>query len=346
MFQTSIILYLQSLATEGLTGSMNAITTLGDDKLQAGIILLVLFGFSFRKGMLLTQLFMWTGIVTDGFKALFNMPRPTFVHSDIKNLQHNEYDLTPFFSPGSKSFFSGIDPDILAAFRIRNDESWGFPSGHVSSSVALWGGLASLFNKKFLYWLAAILAILVALSRMFLGRHFLGDVLGGILLAVIILCSVFIVRRYWGFMVEPHSAGAQADLLPNLAFYTFWFGIPLALGVIYPDVFGKFSGFLIGLNSAYLLLSRGDLPEDEGSWIIRTARVLISILLYFLAYGLWSLFAEITSLDSVPFFDKFMESVVILFTCILGTVKLCIRLGLYKMSGLKSQSMEPENKPD
>ena len=58
MFQTNIIIYFQSWAADGLVAIMDAITTLGDDKYQAGILMLILFGVSFRKGMLLVQLFM------------------------------------------------------------------------------------------------------------------------------------------------------------------------------------------------------------------------------------------------------------------------------------------------
>jgi len=343
MFQADIILYLQSWATDGLIIIMNAITTLGDDKYQAGILMLILFGVSFRKGMLLVQLFMWTGILTDGLKQLFNLPRPTYVHGSIKNLQHNEFDHTPFTSQGSETFFGGIDSEVLAGFRSANNKEWGFPSGHVSSVVALWGGLALLFQKKFLYWLAAGISVLVALSRMFLGRHFLGDVLGGILLSVIIISAVYLVTRCWGFMVQPLASVTLSRLFPKLVYYAFWFGIPFTLGVLFPEVLGKFSGFLLGLNSAYMILALGDLPADDGSWIKRTARVLISLLLYFSAYGLWNLFTELTGLDSVPLFDCFLESAVIMFVCVLGTAKLCLKLGLYTTGSLSSRDMEPES---
>jgi membrane-associated phospholipid phosphatase len=225
---------------------MTTLTSLGDDKFLAIVLLLVMFSISFRKGILLTQIFMWVGLATNGMKAYFNMPRPPFVHADIQNLQHGEFDTTPFTSAGSESFLGAMDPEVLAAFQARNDQSWGFPSGHVSSTVALWGGIALLFRRKVLYWLAAILTILVALTRMYLGRHFLGDVFGGILLGVGILWLAHLIMTRWPFLVQPLKHKQFTRLLPVIIYYAFWIVVPLLLAIFSPEVFGKLAGYLFG----------------------------------------------------------------------------------------------------
>ena len=51
----------------------------------------------------------------------------------------------------------------------------------------MWGGLAVLFRKRGLAWLAPLFVALIAFTRMYLGVHFLADVLGGILLGGLML---------------------------------------------------------------------------------------------------------------------------------------------------------------
>ena len=78
---------------------------------------------------------------------------------------------------------------------------YGFPSGHVQSLAILLMAFASRFREAWL-WLLTIVGVLVmALSRVYLGVHFLHDVLAGMLLAVIILLGVevwkhFLAKRY------------------------------------------------------------------------------------------------------------------------------------------------------
>lgn len=83
-----------------------------------------------------------------------------------------------------------------------------FPSGHTSTAAALWGYLG---YRRLLPWAVAIVPpLLVAISRFYLGVHYIGDVLGGILLAVIVVGLVSLIwspierwleRRSFGFFL-------------------------------------------------------------------------------------------------------------------------------------------------
>jgi membrane-associated phospholipid phosphatase len=65
-----------------------------------------------------------------------------------------------------------------------------FPSGHTAATLVLWGALAVLASERarsalvrnLLLILAVVLPLLVAVSRLYRGMHYLSDVLGGLLL--------------------------------------------------------------------------------------------------------------------------------------------------------------------
>jgi membrane-associated phospholipid phosphatase len=67
-----------------------------------------------------------------------------------------------------------------------------FPSGHIATATAIWGWLA--LRRLVSWWFAVPLIILVAISRLYLGVHFVGDVLGGILLGVLVF---LLIDRFW-----------------------------------------------------------------------------------------------------------------------------------------------------
>lgn len=60
-----------------------------------------------------------------------------------------------------------------------------FPSGHVYATVGPWGLLYALGFVPF--WVPALATALVGLGRIYLGTHYLGDVLGGIILGVLLV---------------------------------------------------------------------------------------------------------------------------------------------------------------
>ena len=81
---------------------------------------------------------------------------------------------------------SRIIPDKVA---IKDAGGYSFPSGHVMDSTPIYGGLAVLCRKKaaFISWLCALMIILTALSRNYLGVHTPQDVVIGALMAIFAL---------------------------------------------------------------------------------------------------------------------------------------------------------------
>ena len=92
-------------------------------------------------------------------------------------------------------------PDI--ANRLIDETSFGFPSGHATASMIFWVALLILLGRVLILQenpLAAgllrilffIFAILIGLSRLYLGVHYPSDVFGGWMLAAMLLVLFFV----------------------------------------------------------------------------------------------------------------------------------------------------------
>jgi membrane-associated phospholipid phosphatase len=182
MFQTEPIIYLQSHGTPWFTFLMILITTLGSSAFLGAITIIITFGIDFKRGFLLFQLLMWTGLVTEVLKLLVAFPRPDFVDNKVLNLEYGVKNTSPFKGNGPEGIFELPDKQILKAFRLQEAftlSSFGFPSGHVSLTTALWGGSAAIFDSRIIRIFTPFMIVIIAFSRVYLGRHFIEDVLGG-----------------------------------------------------------------------------------------------------------------------------------------------------------------------
>lgn len=82
-----------------------------------------------------------------------------------------------------------VDRPSSAQVRVYDDVPLGsFPSGHVFTATAAWGLL--WVRRRVSLWVTALVVLGVAVSRLFLGAHFLGDVIAGVLLGAALV---------WGF---------------------------------------------------------------------------------------------------------------------------------------------------
>ncbi len=89
-----------------------------------------------------------------------------------------------------KTLISRERPADVAYYVV---EHFSFPSGHATTAIALYGILAYFLyrhyhthaQRQLLLWLAAILILLVGFSRIYLGVHYLSDVLAGFLLGAL-----------------------------------------------------------------------------------------------------------------------------------------------------------------
>jgi membrane-associated phospholipid phosphatase len=73
---------------------------------------------------------------------------------------------------------------------LADETSFGIPSGHAQNAVVVWGLLAAWIRKTWAWVVAILLMLMIGLSRLYLGVHFLGDVLVGWLVGALILWAI------------------------------------------------------------------------------------------------------------------------------------------------------------
>lgn len=72
-----------------------------------------------------------------------------------------------------------------------------FPSGHTMAGFALMSLLSIYIRNTYLTILFFVVAVLVGLSRIYLGHHFMEDVLFGSIVGVVVSYIVFALLRKW-----------------------------------------------------------------------------------------------------------------------------------------------------
>lgn len=323
---------------------------MGSAAFFAGIIIITTFGIDFKKGFLLFQLLLWTALITETFKALIAFPRPDFVDSRVLNLEDGIKNTSPFSGNGETGFFKVPDREVLEAFRLQEplpNSPFGFPSGHVALTTVLWGGTSSVFNSRTISRLAPAAVLLVAFSRIYLGRHFLGDLLGGAVLGLIILVT------FTSFLKSP----LKDDLFnmenfepvfrqKNLFFYSIMFVVPVLLTTL-SLVSGEVAGFLLGTNTAYLLIIRKGLPKDTGDAGQRATRVFIALMLFgvstlvldvgFVTVGT----ASYPGVTLIEFLKAFIPALTIWVSA-----AICTKLDLYGRDEVIENPLGVEKQPD
>lgn len=87
---------------------------------------------------------------------------------------------------------------------VFNETSFSFPSGHATVALAFYGFLGYLLwrkkkqplEKRVVLILTTLVILLVGFSRLYLGLHYLSDVIGGYLISTIwLLIGIIIMKR-------------------------------------------------------------------------------------------------------------------------------------------------------
>lgn len=166
-FEVDIIVGLQSVASDGLTTFFQLVSLLGS---YLGFVLLLICFLVLNRRLALTFSISFLGGVGFNYilKTLIARPRPYVAHPEILNLTQT----VGHAMPSSHALCCVIIGVFICYAVFKYSKNWA------------WRTLAIVGSS--------VLIVLTCLSRLYLGMHYLTDILVGIAIASII-CSIAIL---------------------------------------------------------------------------------------------------------------------------------------------------------
>jgi membrane-associated phospholipid phosphatase len=251
LFGTEIIVVLQSAFSPTLDLLFILFTLLGEDYVYLSLIAIMFWCFNKRGGVRMAYLLLVSAYLNYGLKMAFNMDKPP---SEYRIIQ-------------------------------KDDLSYGFPSGHTQNAVTFWGWIGFKSRRAWRRIFYFTLIFLIGLSRIYLGVHYLGDVLGGLLFGAAFLIGTYKTVPYLEKQLNRIPRMLRDYLLPFISLLLF--GISLA---VFPDttrgdsalICGSLFGFSLGvpLESRHVNISMD---------ISRRAKVIRSMVGLATVFGLYTI---------------------------------------------------------
>lgn len=164
--QAAIIASLQSLAP-WLTAPMLVLSFLGNEEFYLLVMPALYWCVNPALGLRAGLLLMVSNSLNAALKWAWAMPRPYWFSPEVQGLS--------------------------------SEASFGLPSGHAQNAAALWGLLAGHTRQRAGQVALVALILLIGISRVYLGVHFITDVLvgwlvGGVLLALTLRLEAPVLR--------------------------------------------------------------------------------------------------------------------------------------------------------
>ena len=158
------VLYaLESIRVPWLDTVMAAITHLGEETVFMVAALFVFWCVSKRHGYYLLAIGFAGTVLNQFLKLLFRIPRPWVLDSNFTIVESARAQAT----------------------------GYSFPSGHSQNAIGTFGGIARFTRRKWVRVAAIVVAVLVPLSRMYLGVHTPLDVGVAAVIAVALVFALY-----------------------------------------------------------------------------------------------------------------------------------------------------------
>ncbi len=155
-FEIDIIVWLQNNRSSLLDALFQFFTLFGEETVLILILGFIYWCYDKAHGEVIGLTVFISIAINSVLKIIINRPRPFLVDSRIENLKPS--------TSGSSSM----------------------PSGHTQTAATTYFSLNRLFKKNWMLIIAIVITFFVAFSRMYLGVHYLSDVLVGAALGIIL----------------------------------------------------------------------------------------------------------------------------------------------------------------
>lgn len=167
-----------------LDGVMNELSFLGREEFYLIVVVLLYWCVKPSWGLQALGILLLSDFLNGLVKWIFHAPRPYW-----------------------------IDARVCA---LSTETSYGIPSGHAQTSLALWGLLAVMSRSRWARPVAAVILFAVSLSRIYLGVHFPHDVVTGWIIGGLLLAGYVWVQTPLTRWLRPKPLGAQIGAGPLL----------------------------------------------------------------------------------------------------------------------------------
>lgn len=244
---------LQSVRLPILDKMVDIATYMGDEVFFMLVGLLLLWCINKKWGFRLLFVGMLGTNVNQLLKGIFCVPRP--------------WILDPAF-------------EIVESARA-GATGYSFPSGHTHSAVSVFGTLAFCIRKKWMWLLAALMVLVVAFSRMYLGVHTPYDVGASLVLGTVcVIAMVKLFDRTEASEKQTLTVAGGVALMSLLVLFYILFGPKSARNVAEFDLhgaesMGKMAGAAIGLTLAWWLDMRFIRFDTRAPWWAQIVKVVL-----------------------------------------------------------------------
>ncbi len=203
-FEVEILKAIQSISCPFFDWLFQALTVFGEQLFLIPIITLVYWSFSRETGYWLCWSLVSGNLLGNCVKGIVKAPRP-------------------------------IGTEGIRSLRVETATGYSFPSGHTNSITNFMFAAARAVKRRWFWWAAALLPLVVGFSRLYLGVHWPKDVLGGLILGVAV--PLLLWRLFWAFPLDRPMLYliSTAIFLPFLFFVDmadFWKSFGLAMGFV------------------------------------------------------------------------------------------------------------------
>lgn len=264
--QIEIIKFIQSFSNTFFDYLFQIITLFGEESVLVLLSSIVFLSIDKSKG----------------YKLIFTIASGTCFNALIKNIAKFERPI-------------GIEG--ITSKRVHTATGYSFPSGHTQATATFWSSVSIIFKKRAIRIFTAVIILLVATSRLYLGVHWATDVVFG---AIFGITWAILIDKAFDYIQK--SKNYIALIASSIAFAVLCFLIGdedffkssglllgLAVGYVIEDKYVNLNIIMSRKNKGivYVLLIGGLLLIKSGLKIILPETLIFSMIRYFLV-GFWA----------------------------------------------------------